>query len=98
MKRREWTAKQKLEILQEAEQLGITATLRKHGIYSNTLYQWKEKYAVGGMDALKNNHYRIDPELKRLQKENERLKAVLADKELALAIKEKLLKKSQSRK
>jgi transposase-like protein len=98
MKRREWTAKQKLEILQEAEQFRMTTTLRKHSIYSNTLYQWKEKYAVGSMDALKNNHYRMDPELKRLQKENEHLKALLADKELAFAIKEELLKNSQSRK
>ena len=61
-----------------------------HGIYSNKLYQWRDKYATGGLDVLKSNHYRVDPELKRLQKENERLKAQLADKELALAIKEEL--------
>lgn len=40
----------------------------------------------------------MDPKMKGLQKENERLKALLADNELALAIKEELLKKSQSRK
>ncbi|GAA4462674.1 hypothetical protein GCM10023189_39670 [Nibrella saemangeumensis] len=93
MKRRHWTADEKLKILLEAEQEGITATIRKHGIYSNTFYQWKEKYDTGGHQALASKHYQIDPELKRLQKENQQLKQMLAEKELALRIKEELLKK-----
>lgn len=73
---------------------GITATIRKHGIYSNTFYQWKEKYDTGGKEALSSKHYKVDPEVKRLQKENHQLKQLLAEKELALLIKEELLKKS----
>jgi putative transposase len=98
MKRRHWTAEQKLQILLEAEKEGITAIIRKHGIYSNTFYQWKEKYDTGGIDALASKHYKVDPELKRLQKENQQLKEMLAEKELALRIKEELLKKSTAKK
>ncbi len=98
MKRRHWTADEKLSILSEAEKEGLTATIRKHGIYSNTFYQWKEKYDVGGKQALGSNHYRADPEVKRLQQENQQLKEMLAERELALRIKEELLKKSTARK
>ncbi|MFD3002449.1 transposase [Pontibacter toksunensis] len=97
MKRRHWSADEKLSILSEAEKEGITATIRKHGIYSNTFYQWKEKYGTGGKEALSSKHYKVDPEVKRLQKENQQLKQLLAEKELALRIKEELLKKSTVR-
>ena len=98
MKRRHWSADEKLNILSEAEKEGVTATIRKHGIYSNTFYQWKEKYDTGGKEALSSKHYKVDPEVKRLQKENQQLKQLLAEKELALRIKEELLKKSTARK
>lgn len=98
MKRRHWSADEKLRILLEAEKEGITATIRKHAIYSNTFYQWKEKYDTGGREALASKHYKLDPEVKRLQKENQQLKELLAEKELALRIKEELLKKSTVRK
>ena len=98
MKRRHWTADEKLKILFEAEKEGITATIRKHGIYSNTFYQWKEKYDIGGKEALASNHFKVDPEVKRLQRENQQLKEMLAERELALRIKEELLKKSTARK
>lgn len=97
MKRRHWSADEKLKILLEAEKEGVTATIRKHGIYTNTFYQWKEKYDTGGKDALASKHYKLDPQVKRLQKENQQLKQLLAEKELALRIKEELLKKSTVR-
>jgi putative transposase len=63
MKRGHWTADDKLSILSEAEIEGVTAIIRRHGIYSNTFYQWKEKYDMGGKQALASNHYRMDPEV-----------------------------------
>ncbi|GAA4438798.1 hypothetical protein GCM10023188_34590 [Pontibacter saemangeumensis] len=97
MKRRHLSADEKLKALLEAEKEGVTATIRKHGIYTNTFYQWKEKYDTGGKDALASKHYKLDPQVKRLQKENQQLKQLLAEKELALRIKEELLKKSTVR-
>lgn len=92
-KHRTWTAQQKLSILKEAETHGVTATIRKHSIYSNTFYQWKQKYEYGGLDGLKNQRSRMEPELRKLRQENNRLKQLLAEKELALSIKDDLLKK-----
>lgn len=98
-KYRKWTVEEKLAILKEAEQLGVTPTIRKHGIFYATYYNWKEKLNLEGTEGLRISHKRVDPELKVLQIENQRLKQIIAEKELALQIKEELLKKtSQQRK
>ncbi len=96
MGRRKFTVEQKLAILKEAETEGVTQTLRKHNIYSNMLYAWKEQLETRGTEGLKP-YQRIDPEMKRLQQENLTLKKLLADKELAIAVKDALLKKVKSK-
>ncbi len=93
-KPRNWTAEQKLSILKEAEQIGTTAAIRKHDIYAATFYGWRTRYEQDGIAGLDNVRTRLDPELKRLQLENQRLKSLLADKELELSIKTDLLKKT----
>ena len=94
MAKRKWTKEEKLKIIKESESEGVTVTIRKHGIYANTLYGWKEKLALGGEQALAPTRLLIDPEIKRLKQENLMLKELVAEKELALRIKEELLKKS----
>ena len=94
MERRKFTVEQKLAILKEAETEGVTATLRKHNIYGNCIYRWREQLETRGKEGLKP-YQRIDPEVKRLQLENLALKKLVADKELAIAIKDALLKKIQ---
>jgi len=96
--KRRWTTEEKLAILKEAEELGVTATIRKHGIYSKTFYQWKDRYQHQGVAGLQPvRQQRVDPHIKQLQDENRRLKELLAEKELALRIKDDLLKKTTSR-
>jgi len=95
--KRKWTADEKLAILKESEQHGVTATIRKHGIYSQTLYGWKEKYDLEGQAGLSQAYKRVNPELKKLQLENQRLKEIVAEKELELRIKDDLLKKTTLR-
>jgi putative transposase len=97
-KYRKWTIEEKLSILKEAEKLGVTPTIRKHRIFYATYYNWKEKFELQGAEGLKLIHRRVDPELKALQLENQRLKQIIAEKELALQIKEELLKKTFQRK
>jgi len=46
------------------------------------------------LEGLKFGSKNVSPELKRLQLENQRLKELLADKELELKIKNELLKKT----
>ncbi len=94
MERRTFTAEQKLAILKEVETEGVTPTIRKHAIYAKMIYRWKEQLAIGGKTALSKSYHRTDPELRRLQLENLRLKTIIAEKELALQIKEELLKKT----
>ncbi len=96
--KRRWTAEEKLLILKESETEGVTPTIRKHGLYAKTLYEWKDKYQSDGLAGLQSVYRRVDPELKQLQKENQRLKELLAEKELALRIKDELLKKTNRRK
>lgn len=96
-KYRKWTVAEKLSILKEAEKLGVTPTIRKHGIFYATYYNWKEKFNLEGTEGLRVTHKRVDPELKALQIENQRLKQIIAEKELALQIKEELLKKTNQR-
>ena len=97
MKRKKWTAEEKLTFVQEAEKEGVVATCRKYGIYASAYYQWKRRYDVLGIEGLSSRRSR-DPEFERIMRENKRLKQLLADKELELNIKESLLKKTVQRK
>lgn len=97
MKRKRWTAEEKLAFIQEAEREGVVATCRKYGIYASAYYQWKRRYDAMGIEGISSRRSR-EPEFERLMRENQRLKQLVADKELELSIKESLLKKTLQRK
>ena len=81
-------AEQIIKILEQAEkgEQTITAICRAHGIAENTFYRWRKVY--GGMSV--NEVQR----LKELEKENARLKRLLAERDLEVdALKELLAKK-----
>mgnify|MGYP000712384073 CR=1 FL=1 len=72
MKRTRFTEEQIVKILKlQANGLKVTELCRQHGISEQTFYRWKKKYGGMGTDQLK--------ELKRLQKENERLRRAVSD-------------------
>lgn len=96
MSRRKFSVEEKLAILKEAEANGITQTIRRHGIYAKMVYRWREQLEIGGREGLKA-YQRVDPQVRQLQMENLALKKLVAEKELALAVKDELLKKTQSR-
>lgn len=85
---------EKLQILKEASQNGVTLTLEKYGIYPATYYTWKQKYEDMGEDGFRHG---MTPdqlkEIKRLQKENQQLKELLITKELESKLKDELIKK-----
>jgi hypothetical protein len=58
------------------------------------LSRWKQKYQAKGADGLKPSYKRIDPELRALEEENERLKRIIARQALELEVKTELLKKT----
>jgi putative transposase len=77
-----------ITILAEAQLPGNTmsATCRKYSIAQTTFYKWKKKY--GGIDADESRR------LKVVEDENNRLKRILADKELEIQLLRDIVKKN----
>lgn len=94
-KRRSFTKEQKMQILREAETEGMLATCRKHEIAQSLFYRWKHAFEQKGIDGLQGQYYRVDPELRALQEENERLKKIIGKQALELEVKNELLKKTE---
>ena len=92
--RRQFSVEQKLAILNEADQQGVTQTLRKHNLSHSVLLRWKNQFNNGGSGSLKPQYRKVDPELKALQEENARLKKIIGNQALELEFKTELLKKT----
>lgn len=73
MKSKRYTTEQKIRILREAEKAGqsIVEVCREKGISEQTFHRWKREFGMMKLDQAK--------QLKELQKENARLKRLLAD-------------------
>jgi len=98
-KRRRFTAEYKLRVLEEVEQCqeagAIGALLRREGLYSSHLTNWRRQRAADQLQGLrpKKRGRKLDPqaaELARLQRENERLKARLEQAETIIEVQKKL--------
>jgi putative transposase len=95
--RRKFTDEQKLAILKEAEEMGVTAVLRTHNLSYSVFVKWKQKfmkpdtYIKGNMLAGKTKQ-----EIKQLMEENVRLKKIIADLALELERKDEELKRSHA--
>lgn len=88
MKQGQFSQEQIVAILHEAEkgETTIQAICREHGITETTFYRWRKAY--GGMTVSEAQR------LKELEKENARLKRLLAERDLEVdALKEFLAKK-----
>ena len=89
MKQNHYTAEQIIKILEQAErsEQTIGAICREHGVAEATFYRWRKTY--GGMSVQEAQR------LKELEKENTRLKRLLAERMLEVdALKEILAKKA----
>jgi len=92
---KKFTKEEKLANLKEARESTIKATLQKYALYPATYYNWKSKYADHGADGLDHSSAKEKlKNLKELEKENRKLKELLAQEKLENALKDDLLKKS----
>ncbi len=101
-KRRRFTAAYKLDILEQVEELrrqgeGPGALLRREGLYSSHLCDWRMAAARGTLRALAQKRGRKrDPdaaakkEMRRLERENERLRRKLEQAELIIEVQKKV--------
>jgi transposase-like protein len=92
--KRVFTPEERLSLLQEAEREGASVTSRKHNLSPNLLSTWKKKYLAKGAEGLKPAYKRIDPEVRALEEENDRLKRIVARMAMELEVKTEMLKKT----
>ena len=91
---KKFSKEEKLLILSEANKTGVKKTLDKYALYPGTYYYWKKKLTVYGESGLAHKRKEDDQLLiKSLEKENETLKILLAEKDLESKLKDDLLKK-----
>lgn len=92
--RRKFTPEERLAILQEGQREGHIETSRKYNISPSLYSKWKQRYLKEGIEGLKPKYKKIDPQVKALQDENERLKRIIARQALEIEVKGELLKKT----
>lgn len=96
--RRRFTDDQKLEILQQADESGVTAVLREHRLSYSVFARWKQKFlhrSSTRKEAMREAN-KTRSELKLLSDENLRLKKIIADQALQLERKDEKLRKINS--
>ena len=101
-RRRTFTARDKLRILAETDRAadtgGIAAILRREGLYSSALTDWRRQRDAGAFEALKPLRrgpkpvvvQPVDADLGQLRRENARLRQRLEHAEAIIGIQKKL--------
>jgi len=97
--RRRWKAEEKLAIIKDVKENGkVVETCRKYSVDPGMYYKWKESYDTFGLDGLKPHYRRMETGMRKIMKENEKLKRLLAEKDLENALLSDALKKKMVRK
>lgn len=82
-KRRQWTAEQKLKIIEEARQGGqsVSEVCRRHGLTAGQFYDWERQAKRGAREGLRqgNRKPRVDDQSVQQQQVIERLREVIAE-------------------
>jgi len=94
--KRKFTEEQKLEILRQANEMGVIAVIRNHNLSYSVFARWREKF----MEKDKNKQELIlknkpKSKLKQFMEDNTRLKKIIAEQALELERKDEALRKNR---
>ncbi len=78
MKKTRYTDDQMVRILREADKTPVAQVAKKHGVSEATIYAWRKRF--GELDVSDVRH------LKQLERENARLKKLLAERDLEIEV------------
>jgi len=92
--KRKFTDDQKLEILKQANEMGVIAVIRNHNLSYSVFARWREKFMEKDKKELilKN---KPKSKLKQLMEDNTRLKKIIAEQALELERKDEALRKNR---
>ena len=92
--KRKFTDEQKLEILKQANEMGVIAVIRNHNLSYSVFARWREKFMEKDKkeQTLKN---KPKSKLKQFMEDNTRLKKIIAEQALELERKDEALRKNR---
>jgi transposase-like protein len=85
MKKTRFTEEQMVTILREADERSVPEVAKKHGVSAQTIYAWRKHF--GSLEAADVKR------LRQLEQENQRLKKMVADRDLELDVLKEITRK-----
>ena len=92
--KRKFTDEQKLEILRQANEMGVIAVIRNHNLSYSVFARWREKFMEKNKKGLTLKN-KTKSKLKQFMEDNTRLKKIIADQALELERRDEALRKSR---
>jgi transposase-like protein len=85
MKKTRFTEEQMVTILREADERSVPDVAKKHGVSAQTIYAWRKHFGSLEPTDVKR--------LRQLEQENQRLKKMVADRDLELDVLKEITRK-----
>jgi len=92
--KRKFTDEQKLEILRQANEMGVIAVIRNHNLSYSVFARWREKFMEKNKKRLTLKN-KTKSKLKQFMEDNTRLKKIIAEQALELERRDEALRKSR---
>ena len=94
IQKRKFTDEQRLEILRQANEMGVIAVIRNHNLSYSVFARWREKFMEKNKKGLTLKN-KTKSKLKQFMEDNTRLKKIIAEQALELERRDEALRKSR---